>query len=280
MLLYNDSLHAAATLSLPLPNPGLFINDGFFDTIVWDSGALRYLPQHLARMQRAAAALALPLPPALATPAALTATLARLVAAQPMPAPARRIRIQFWRAGAGLYTPPEAAATQWLATAQLFEARDTPVAAVDFATTVQTQLSPVSFCKGPNALLYVLAAREREQRGLDDILLLSARGHVAEAGAAAVGWIRAGAVYVPAEAAGGVAGTRLAHLKAVAVTLGIPWHEGLYQPAALLGAEAVFTANVAGIRPVLRLGTMHFASGQHPLLRQLRQAERAAEQLL
>ncbi len=276
MLFYNDTLHPAATFSLPLPNRGLFFNDGFFETMVWADGSLRYQSHHLARMHRATAALGLPLPTALATPAALQATLARLVAAQPMPALAQRIRLQFWRAGAGLYTPPEPAATQWLATAQPFEARSTPVASVDFATTVQTQLSPVSFCKGPNALLYVLAAREREQRGLDDILLLSAQGHVAEAGAAAVGWVRDGAVYVPDEAAGGVAGTRLAHLKNVAVTLGIPWHEGLYKPTDLLAAEAVFTANVAGVRPVLRLGTVQFASGRHPLLSQLRLADSAA----
>ncbi|OWP64063.1 hypothetical protein CDA63_06260 [Hymenobacter amundsenii] len=276
MLLYNDTLHAAATFSLPLPNRGLFFNDGFFETMVWAGGALRYQPHHLARMHRAAAVLGLPLPAALATPAALTATLGQLVAAQPIPGLPQRVRVQFWRAGAGLYTAPEPAATQWLATAQPFEARDTPLASVDFATTVHAQLSPVSFCKGPNALLYVLAAREREQRGLDDIVLLSAQGYVAEAGAAAVGWIRDGAVYVPAEAAGGVAGTRLAHLKAVAATLDIAWHEGLYEPADMLAAEAVFTANVASIRPVLRLGTVRLTSGQHPLLKQLRLADSAA----
>ena len=176
MLLYNDSLHAAATFALPLPNRGLFFNDGFFETMVWAGSALRYQPYHLARMHRAAAALALALPAALATPAALTATLGRLVAAQPTPGLPQRVRIQFWRGGAGLYTPPAPAATQWLATAQPFESRDMPLASVDFATTVHTQLSPLSFCKGPNALLYVLAAREREQRGLDELLLLSAQG--------------------------------------------------------------------------------------------------------
>ncbi|WP_092741945.1 aminotransferase class IV [Hymenobacter psychrophilus] len=271
MFLNNELLPAAC---LPLPNRGLLFNDGFFETLVWAEGGLRYGPQHLARMQRVAAVLALPLPPALATPAALAATLGRLVAAQPQPAQPQRLRLQLWRPGGGLYAPPEVAGpAEWLATAQLFEKRTAPVARAGFGTTVRTQLSPVSFCKGPNALLYVLAAREREQRGLDELLLLSAAGHVAEAGAAAVGWVRNGAVYVPAEAAGGVSSVRLAHLRSTAAHLGVAWHEGLYEPDALLTAEAVFTANVAGLRPVLAVEGQPFGSAQHPLLHRLLAAD-------
>ncbi|WP_019949604.1 aminotransferase class IV [Hymenobacter aerophilus] len=277
MLLYNDQLHSEPGFALPLPKRGLQFNDGFFETLVWADGRLRYGPQHLARMQRAAAALALPLPAALATLAALTATLARLVAAQPEPAAAQRLRLQLWRPGGGLYAPPEGSApAEWLATARPFEGRTAPVARAGFGATVRTQLSPVSFCKGPNALLYVLAAREREQRGLDELLLLSAAGHVAEAGAAAVGWVRSGAVYVPAETAGGVSSVRLAHLRAVAARLGVAWHEGLYEPAALLAAEAVFTASVAGLRPVQQIESQPFESAAHPLLRQLLAADAAA----
>ena len=271
MMLLNGEL--APTANLPLPNRGLFFNDGFFETMVWAGGTLRYLPHHCNRMQRAAAALDLVLPEPLATPEALTTTLGRLVAVQPTAA-AQRVRVQFWRAGGGLYTPATTAA-EWLATAQPFEARETPVAVASFADTVRTAFSPASFCKGPNALLYVLAARERVQRGLDDILLLSPQGHVAEAGAAAVGWIRGGAVYGPAETAGGVAGTRAAHLRGLAEKLGIPWRTDLYEPTALLGAEAVFTANVAGIRAVQRVGKSSFASDQHPVLAALREADRA-----
>ncbi|NVO32537.1 aminotransferase class IV [Hymenobacter lapidiphilus] len=274
MLLYNGQLHPESAFALPLPNRGLQFNDGFFETLVWADGAVRYSPQHLARMQRAAAALALPLPPALVTLGALTATLARLVAAQLQPTQPQRLRLQLWRPGGGLYAPPEPAApAEWLATARPFEARTAPVVRAGFGTTVRTQLSPVSFCKGPNALLYVLAAREREQRGLDELLLLSAAGHVAEAGAAAVGWVRNGAVYVPAEAAGGVSSVRLAHLRDAAVQLGVAWHEGLYEPDALLAAEAVFTANVAGLRPVLAVQGQSFESAKHPLLQQLLAAD-------
>ncbi|RSK44783.1 aminotransferase class IV [Hymenobacter perfusus] len=270
MVLYNGELIPADAVRLPLPNRGLYFNDGFFETLVWEPAGLRYLPYHLARMQRAAAALGLQLPPALATGPALTATVHHL--AGTAPEPLQRIRLQLWRGGGGLYTPTTKQA-HWLLTTQPFAPAEKPILRCDFAETVLLHYSPVSFCKGPNALTYVLAARERQQRELDEVILLSGSGHVAETVAAAIGWISHGTVYVPAEAAGGVAGTRLSHLRAVATALGIEWQAGLYQPDELLRAEAVFTANVAGIRAVEMVGTARFHSASHSLLRQLCAAE-------
>jgi 4-amino-4-deoxychorismate lyase len=270
MVLYNGALLPVEAVRLPLPNRGLYFNDGFFETLVWEPAGLRYLPCHMSRMQRAAAALGLRLPPALTTPKALTATVHQLTATAREPW--QRLRLQFWRAGAGLYTPPTTEA-EWLLTTQPFQANDSPIASCGFADTVRTHLCPVSFCKGPNALTYVLAAREREQRGLEELILLSNEGCVAESVTAAVGWLRAGTLHVPAEAAGGVTGTRMAHLQAVATTLKISCQAGLYEPEHLLAAEAVFTANIAGIRAVEAIGPVRFHSATHPLLRELRLAE-------
>ena len=77
VLLYNNDLLPAA--ALPLPNRGLAFGDGFFETLIWEAGRLRLAADHLARMQRAAAALHLTLPPLLATAERLETTLARLV---------------------------------------------------------------------------------------------------------------------------------------------------------------------------------------------------------
>ncbi|WP_052346404.1 aminotransferase class IV [Hymenobacter swuensis] len=270
LVLYNGELLPADTVRLPLPNRGLYFNDGFFETLVWEPAGLRYLPYHVARMQRAATALSLELPATLASAAALTATVQQLIGTAPEPV--QRLRLQLWRSGGGLYAP---ATTQpdWLLTTQPFAAVETPVLQCDFATTVRTHSSSVSFCKGPNALLYVLAAQERQRRRLDEVILLSHEGYVAETVAAALGWIRQKTIYAPTEAAGGVAGTRLAHLRTTAAALGLLWREGLYEPDELLRAEAVFTANVAGVRAVQQIGTVEFHSATHPLLRRLCLAE-------
>lgn len=270
LLLFNGHLHPAADFALPLPNRGLFFNDGFFETLVWDKTGLRYLPYHLQRMQRAAVALGLELPAALADASALNGTLGQLAEASSMPV--ARVRLQIWRSGGGLYAPTTAAC-EWLATCQPFTPLTTAIARADFAQTVQTQFSAVSFCKGPNALTYVRAAQERQQRHLHELLLLSVQGHVAEAVSSSVAWILEGAVYTPAPEAGGVAGVRLAHVQEKAHALGLSWHPGLYEPSDLLAAEAVFTTNIAGIRAVGQVGSVSFASAQHPLLLQLLEAD-------
>jgi len=247
MLLLNGHLLPDDALALTLPNRGLLYGDGFFETLIIENGRLRLAADHLARMQQAAAALHLELPAALATAEGLGNTLAALARANDLPS--ARLRLKLWRAGGGLYAPLGSAA-EWLATADAFQANTTPIEQADFARDTYSVASPLSFCKGPQAWLYVRAAHERHQRGLDDIILCDAAGHVAEAGAAAIFWLKAGVLYTPALATGCVAGVRRAAVLRAAPALGLRGCEGLFAPAELLAAEAAFTANVAGVRPL------------------------------
>ena len=266
MLLFNGELLPAPSFSLPLPNRGLAFGDGFFETLIFTEGRLRLAADHCARMRRAAAALHLALPPALATAEALAATLARLAQANALPA--ARLRLQLWRAGGGRYTPPTAAA-EWLATAEPHAPDESALHHVDFARETQSVFSPLSFCKGPQAWLYVRAAHERQQRGLDEIVLCDAAGHVAEAGAAAIFWLKANVLHTPALATGCVAGVRRAAVLRAASATGLTSHEGLFTPADLLSAEAIFTASVAALRPVRGVGSHCFSAPAPALLARL-----------
>ena len=264
MLLLNGQL--LPTAALPLPNRGLAFGDGFFETLIFAEGRLRLAADHCARMQRAAAALHLALPPALATAAALAATLARLAQANALNA--ARLRLQVWRAGGGRYTPPTDAA-EWLATAELHAPDESALHQVDFARETQSVFSPLSFCKGPQAWLYVRAAHERQQRGLDEIILCDAFGHVAEGGAAAVFWVLANVLYTPALATGCVAGVRRAAVLRAAPAAGLTCREGLFLADDLLRAEAIFMANVAAVRAVRGVGNHRFAAPAPALLARL-----------
>ncbi|MGI4761627.1 MAG: aminotransferase class IV [Janthinobacterium lividum] len=263
MLLFNGNLLDPTTFALPLPNRGLAFGDGFFETLIFADGCLRLAADHAARMQQAAAALYLTLPAALATAEALAATLARLAAANQLPA--ARLRLQLWRGGGGRYTPPTAAA-EWLATADAFVPDDTPLQLVDFAIDTQSIFSPLSFCKGPQAWLYVRAAHERQRRDLDEIILCNAAGHVAEAGAAAIFWVKNDVLFTPGLASGCVAGVRRAAVLRAARAAGLACQEGLFRPAELLAAEAVFTANVAAVHVVRQVGAQGFGDLPGPWL--------------
>jgi branched-subunit amino acid aminotransferase/4-amino-4-deoxychorismate lyase len=250
MILVNGELVARQAVALSLPNRGLAFGDGFFETLIFIGGRLRYAAGHLARMQQAAAALYLTLPAELATVATLEITLA--VASPANGLPTARLRLQLWRAGGGRYTPPTDAA-EWLATAEPFVPDDSPIAVADFARETCSIPSPLSFCKGPQAWLYVRAAHERQRRGLDEIILCEAAGHVAEAGAAAIFWVKDEVLFTPALASGCVAGVRRAAVLAAARAAGLACQEGLFLPADLRAADAAFTANVAAIRAVQQL---------------------------
>ena len=260
-MLFNGEFVEARTFTLPLPNRGLAFGDGFFETLIFAEGRLRLAAGHLARMQQAAAALCLTLPPALATAETLEATLAGLALANHLPA--ARLRLQLWRAGGGRYTPPTDAA-DWLATAEPFVADDSPLAQVDFAHDTHSLPSPLSFCKGPQAWLYVRAAHERQRRGLDEIILCNAAGYVAEAGAAAIFWVKDDVLFTPALASGCVAGVRRAAVLRAAQVAGLAYHEGLFLPGKLGTADFAFTANVAAVRVVQQLGSQPLgAPGAH-----------------
>ena len=261
-LLYNDELNEATAFALPLPNRGLAFGDGFFETLIFATGRLRLAADHHARMQQAAAALHLALPAPLATPATLEATLARLTQANGLPA--ARLRLQLWRAGGGRYTPPTEAA-EWLATTEAFVPDDAPITRADFARETHSIYSPLSFCKGPQAWLYVRAAHERQQRGLDEIILRNAAGHVAEAGAAAIFWMKDDVLFTPALETGCVAGVRRAQVLRAARAAGVACREGLFGPAELLAADAAFTANVAAVRVIKQVAGTVF-SGSAPVI--------------
>ena len=262
-VLYNGQLLAADNFSLPWPNRGLAFNDGFFETLIFAENRLRLTTDHHARMAQAAAALYLTLPAPLATPEALETTLARLAIANALPA--ARLRLQLWRAGGGRYTPPTNT-TEWLATAEAFVPDDSVIKKADFALETHSIFSPLSFCKGPQAWLYVRAAHERQQRGLDEIILCDAAGHVAEAGAAAIFWLKNEVLFTPSLASGCVAGVRRAQVLRAARAAGRECREGLFKPDELLAADAAFTANVAAIRTIHQIRNQpFFGSGQLPI---------------
>ncbi|MBH8557041.1 aminotransferase class IV [Hymenobacter negativus] len=254
MLLLNNQLLPAA--ALPLPNRGLAFGDGFFETLIYADHRLRLAADHCQRMQQAAAALYLTLPPELATPEALETTLARLAAAHNLPA--ARLRLQLWRAGGGRYTPTTEA-IEWLATAEAFVPDETPIEKAYFARETHSIYSPLSFCKGPQAWLYVRAAHERQQRGLDEIILCDAAGHVAEAGAAAIFWVKDEVLFTPSLETGCVAGVRRAQVLRTARAAGVECREGLFGGEKLLAADAVFTANVTAIRIIKQVDSDVFA---------------------
>ncbi len=267
MLLYNNELMRADALRLPLTNRAFQYNDGFFETIMIRHGELCFWEAHQQRMQEAAHALQLNLP-AYFFLAQFPVKLLKLAQAQ-QAQQLGRIKLKVWRAGAGLYTP-ETNTADWLATAQpVSPATENPLR-VGVCQHVQAHYTPLSHFKGPNAPLYVMAGLEKKSIGLDDLLLLDRRGAIAEFISANVFWIKNGALYTPALETGCVNGVlrrsifRWCELHEVTVMEEVAEVNNLYE------ADAVFAANVTGIKTVGSLEGKEISTN-HPLLQRLKE---------
>ena len=93
---------------------------------------------------------------------------------------------------------------------------------------------------------------------MDEIILCDPAGHVAEAGAAAIFWLKDGVLFTPALESGCVAGVRRAQVLRAARAAGVECREGLFLKEEFLGANEAFTANVAALRPIIQLGKTRF----------------------
>lgn len=247
MLLYNGDFIPDHELHLPITNRAFQFNDGFFETVIVADGKLRFWEDHQARMQAAAKALKLELPQTIVS-GELDDNLLQL-AEQNNATNYGRLKLKFWRSGSGLYTP-ETNTAEWLATIVPATPAPTTPLHIGFCETITTNYSPFSFFKGPNALLYVMAGIEKQEKGYDDMLLLNRQHLVAELISSNIFWLKNGVLFTSAIDTGCVQGIVRQNILRWAHHAGIKSKEAYYDVASLLNADAVFSCNVTGIRSI------------------------------
>ncbi|WP_162053895.1 aminotransferase class IV [Pontibacter pamirensis] len=264
-LLYNNRLLQETELRMPLTNRAFQYNDGFFETIIIRQGRLSFWEDHVQRMQEAAVSLQLSLPPYLTSPAFPEKLLD--LAKQQQAMEHGRLKLKFWRSGAGIYTP-ETNEADWLATVK----QTTPVPIlplqVGLCRQVRTQYSSLSHFKGPNAPLYVVASIEKDTRNMNDMLLLDLQNRVAEFISSNVFWIRDNKVYTPALETGCVNGVLRRNIMRWCRQNDIVVAEVLADVDHLYHADGVISANVTGIKRIASIEEISLPT-QHPLIEKL-----------
>lgn len=266
-VLHNFQLLPEKEFSLSYTNRAFQYNDGLFDTLIMDQGCIRFLPDHLERIQQAIQVWQLTLPAELQNPEILEKHLQRLAQQNQLQNQLARVKVHLWRAPGGLFTPEQHAA-QSLITIHPQSTYDKIIRHVDFATTVHTSYSALSFFKGPYAAHYVLASLEKKQKQLDELLLLDGNGHVAESLTANIFWIKENELYTPALTTGCIAGIVRKNILKISHAGNMTIREGHFLPNNLLTSETVFTSNVTGLRPIQHIGQTTFCTS-HPLVDQL-----------
>jgi branched-chain amino acid aminotransferase/4-amino-4-deoxychorismate lyase len=231
--------------SLPQTDSSILLNrafrygDGLFETII--SYQTYLLPYHHRRLSAGAEALGLTLPEILQNDLSVINTLRPDQGNQ-------KIRLYVYRKAGGLYSPATDD-SDWLITYSPYEPTGLEaIKSCAVSESVRLSWQPWSFAKTVNALPYVLAGREKQQRQFDEIILLDTSGHLSEALSSNIFWKTDKGWYTPSLRAGCVAGTRRAQLIDHLSTQGFLVREGLYKPEVLNEASQILTTNANGLR--------------------------------
>ena len=248
-------INGAPSDSLPADDRAIHYGDGVFETIAVRAGRPRFLEEHLARLQRGCARLAIPF----AELAELRAEIAAACACAP---PLAILKIIVTRGSAARrgYAPqgsesPRRILSSW------------PCAVVDFPAGVDLRVASLRLGENPllagikhlNRLGNVLAAAELAETNAFESLLLDSSGNLVCGSMSNVFLVRAAHMATPRIDRCGVAGVMRSIVLRECGTLGIVATEARLSLEDLFAADEVFITNSRiGVVPVRRVGEHSF----------------------
>ena len=263
-LLYNSKFIHYQEFTLAYDNRGFQYNDGFFDTLIFTNKHLRFLPDHLERMQRALRVLGIISPDLLRDEKKLSYAITNLIQKCELATVVVRVKINVWRKAGGMFTP-DLEDSEMLISVQPQTSIPPIIRQAGFYNGLPNRFTPYSFFKGPYALHYVQAGLAKKKAGLDEIILLDEQGNISECLVANLFWIKNNQVFTPALETGCIAGVMRLNILRACQMLRLEVQEGFFKQPDLLAADFIFTSNVTGHRPILALAGQQFAD-QHPIL--------------
>ncbi|MGH2406740.1 MAG: aminotransferase class IV [Candidatus Limnocylindrales bacterium] len=263
---------------------GFQLGDGLFETLRARGGRPTELSEHVARLGRSAAGLAIDLP--VDIEARLRSAIAELLAAEGLDGSSgdASVRITVSRGaivargllphGAG---PPATIVVQvWPVVPPPADHLDKGLHLVASAVRRDPE-SPLVALKTTSRADYVFARLEARAAGADDALFLTIDGFLSEATTANIFLVRRAELATPAAACAILPGTTRAWLLRWATGVGLGIHEGWLTTRDLVDAdEAFISSSVAGVLPVTRFAGEPIGGGQPGPWTQRARADREA----
>ena len=248
-LVYNSDILAETDFQISANDRAFRYGDGLFETIRYEQNRIWFWPDHYARLTAGMRALHLDLPTDTNESTVYQLIVNLLVANHLSDQPAR-VKIQVWRQTGGLYTPTTHQANILITVQPGRPFAITERAKVGIYDEVRLTYSPYSSFKTLSSLPYVMAGIAKQERGLDDVILLHAdsENYLAECQASNLFWFDEGVLHTPAIETGCVNGIMRQHILRMAASIGQPVNVGFHSRHSLSLAEAVFACNVSGIQ--------------------------------
>lgn len=253
MINYNGDLIASESAVLGVSNRAFQYGDGVFETIISKNGMIKFQNEHWDRIVQGVNVLKMDMP---FSKDQFLEILLNLLGANDLLGQYARLKLYIWRAAGGLYTPT-AVQSEYLLTA---EGTNKKIMGsfhkVAVAQTVYLQKTAFSHLKTISALSYVLAGIEKEERKLDELILLNQQGFIAEASSSNIYFFdeRQNTIYTPSLDSGCIDGVSRRFLLKHAARIGLDIQEILWKPEEVSDQLSVFTLNVAGVNRILKIG--------------------------
>lgn len=245
---------------LTVENRGFNYGDGFFETVSIISGTPRFLAQHLARLKKAAELMQMQTSDLLEeTVVAREVENLRELNGNTEFA---KLKIYMWREAAGLYAPQSNDTSVLLTIIPSTNQVSSIVAAAGFSEKTVNFPSQLSPFKTLSALKYVLAGIEKEEKKLDEIILLDHRGYVSEALYSNIFWKKDGVYCTPPLDTGCIDGIMKNWLLSAMNGNGMRAAESLVDKEQLLSAQNIFTTNASGVRHIKQIDGAKFEVDQ------------------
>lgn len=252
-------------------NRAFLYGDALFETIRMSAGKIPFLENHVNRLLQGLCFFKYTVPKKY-TPAFFKKEIKKIAAGN------ARIRITVFRSSGGLYTPKNNR-PQFLISAS-------PLASPQFSLNkkglnvgiydeVKLACSPISNFKTCNCSPYILAGLSKQERNLDDVILLNDKGRISETSSSNIFFIKKNSIITPSLSEGCVAGTMRKTILKIASEKKYFIQESTIKLPQLKNIQEIWLTNaISGIRWVTQVEQniyLRNASVAHTFIKRLNQ---------
>lgn len=235
----------------PDNNRGFAFGDGVFETIIYANHTLRYFGEHIKRLAKGLRSLRI-------EPGFVDweKEIGKVTDAAGLSK--ARVKVACWRgsARAAGYTPGTDKMEFMISAVEFRAMKMNLIRKVDVCRSVTLNETPCSAFKTLSSLPYVLAALEREERALEELIITDNHGDISECTSSNIFWIKSNKLYTSPLSAGCIAGVMRSVIKE---KFEVKERRLAYKD--LRKAESIFTTNVAGMGIVTKLGDTNLNPG-------------------
>lgn len=251
---HNGLLIEDKSFSVDFLNRSFQYGDGLFETIIIKNGSARLLDYHYERLIKGLDVLGIVHQFSIES---IERQINELISTNNLTD--ARVKFHVWRANGGLFSPTNNEA-EYLISAQPINLTKSVIDSCSFSKKSTIYPSATSQFKTNSTLNYVLAGVEKQDRMVQELILLNYEGYIAECISSNIFWFKDNEYFTPSLEVGCVAGVMRKHIISIAEKHNLRINIGKYSKNDILNAQGVFTTNATGCYPIKQINGKNFTT--------------------